>query len=148
MIKSVSYDWCTTRDMSKVTKEKEQTKAGDDAALRLGILISGNPPGIPLFVPNWMKRLEKIVKFPTNQVLFVTSGVATSPGKTWQSPYTKYIKMTVAKNTPKNLTLCKGGQTGHFVSEVPLESTGLWFMADGDDTLQSFTTWITNIQIK
>lgn len=148
MIRSITYDWCTTREMASITKEKEQTKQGDDAALRLGILIAGSTPGVPLFVPNWIKRLEKIVKFPTQEILFITSGVATPAGKTWQSPYTKYISMTVAKSTPKKLAWCKQGQEGFFEAKSPIETTGLWFMADGDDTLQSFTTWISNIQIK
>ena len=148
LITNVSYDWCTTRDMTKVNREKEQKKEGDDAALRLGLLLSGTPPGVPLFVPNWIKRLEKLVKFPTQGVLFITSGVSADAGKSWVSPYTQYISMTVAQSTPKNLSWCKHGQAGKFQAKIPIESTGLWFMADGDDTHASFTTWISNIQIQ
>ncbi len=147
-VKSVSFDWCTTRDLTKVTKDREKTKSGDDAALRLGLLLEGNPPMIPMFVPTWIKKLEKIVKFPTDRVLYLTAGVASPSGTTWVSPYTKYMSMVVPHSLPKKLSWCKNGYSASYILPSEVQVTGLWFMADGDDTLQSFTTWISAIEIK
>ncbi len=147
-VKSVSFDWCTTRDLTKITRDSEKTKAGDDAALRIGLLLQGNPPVIPMFVPTWIKKLEKIVKFPTDRVLYLTAGVASPPGATWVSPYTKYMSMIVLHSAPKKLSWCKNGYSASYTLPSEVQVTGLWYMADGDDTLQSFTTWITAIEIK
>ena len=147
-VKAVSFDWCTTRDLSKISKEIEKTKAGDDAALRLGLLLEGKPPMIPMFVPAWIKKLEKIVKHPTDKVLYLTAGVASSPGDSWVSPYTKYMSMIVPTSVPKKLDWCKNGFSASYSLPSPIAVTGLWYMADGDDTLQSFTTWISAIEIK
>jgi hypothetical protein len=147
-IKSVSFDWCTTRNMRDVSPQVEKTKAGDDAALRLGLLLAGNPPMIPMFLPNWLKRLEKIVKFPTDRVLYLTAGIASSPGTTWISPYTKYMTMTALDSVKKDLSWCKNGFHSEYQPKQELLVTGLWYMADGDDLKQSFTTWIGNIVLK
>lgn len=147
-VKSVSFDWCTTRDLAKITKDMEKTKSGDDAALRLGLLLEGNPPMIPMFVPTWIKKLEKIVKFPTDRVLYLTAGVASLPGTTWVSPYTKYMSMVVPHSAPKKLSWCKNGYSASYILPSEVHVTGLWYMADGDDTLQSFTTWISAIEVK
>ena len=147
-VKSVSFDWCTTRDLTKITKDMEQTKAGDDAALRLGLLLEGNPPMIPMFVPTWIRKLEKIVKFPTNKILYLTAGVASPSGASWVSPYTKYMSMVVPQSTPKKLSWCKNGNSASYTLPSEAKVTGLWYMADGDDTLQSFTTWISAIDVK
>jgi hypothetical protein len=147
-IKSVSFDWCTTRNMREVSSQVEKTKAGDDAALRLGLLLAGDPPMIPMFLPNWLKRLEKIVKFPTNRVLYLTAGIASDPGTTWVSPYTKYMTMIVVESSKKSLSWCKNGFHADFHAKQDLLVTGLWYMADGDDLKQSFTTWISNIVLK
>jgi len=113
----------------------EASKDGDDAVLRVGLLLRGEAPLIPFFAPAWIKAVRDTLKHPTGEMLYLVLDARHKAGETWESPYASDIRnMSIAGS---DVVLAK-----------PLQVVGLWLMADGDDTKSSFTVTVKELNVE
>ena len=134
------FEWKSSIDGLAASAKAEESKAGDDAILRIGLLLAGPAPSVPFFAPAWIKAVGKLMKQGSDRMLYLTAGSRHAPGQSWKSPYASSIENRALAAEP----LAEGWQTSQFKSETPLQVVGLWLMADGDDTRQSFQVQLRN----
>lgn len=144
-VKSVAWEWQGTGGPGLTSAQHEESKAGDDARLRIGLILRGKEPSIftPL-LPVWIQQVRAYLKpETTSEMLLLISGGQHDDGQTWQSPYAKTITHMAVQGTP--------GPDGWINSSVTLAETknvvAVWLMADGDDTGSKFETRLRNLQL-
>ncbi len=143
-IKSLRFQWKADGSPRVKNQEQEREKAGDDAPLRIGLLVSGPAPTIPFFASAWIKAVRDHMKHPSDKMIYVAVGTKNPPGATWESPYTDSIQVVVAGDQQQS----DGWRQAQFQPKTPLSIVGLWIMADGDDTKSQFTTWLRQLVLE
>jgi hypothetical protein len=143
LVQQVSFLWQHKGEIKGTTSASERTKGGDDAYLRVGLMISGKAPSIPFFAPTWIKSLGKILKAPTNRLIYLTPGLKTPAGQVFKSPYADSISTWPVSSSPEG-----EWQRVHQHFKDPLSIVGVWVMADGDNTGSSFSSQIKNLQLQ
>lgn len=142
-ISKVSFDWKSHGTLNVNSKDVEASREGDDAYLRIGLLIKGKPPVISFFAAGWIKKIKTLLHHPSNRMAYVVSGAQHSAGETWESPYTSSIHIISAKSSQLNDNWMRAEHR----FTVAIEVVGLWIMADGDNTGSSFSTQLRNLEI-
>lgn len=143
-VREVSFDWYTEGPTETLSKGDLRSKEGDDALLRVGLILSGEAPLVPFFAPAWVKKLAEILHLPTASMLYLTPGTGLKDGSVFASPYTDSIR-----------TIAVGSQAGEtpwqhvrVVFPQAKEVVGLWLMADGDNSASTFVTHLRNLQLR
>ncbi|MEO1246550.1 MAG: DUF3047 domain-containing protein [Pseudomonadota bacterium] len=144
-VSTVQWEWRNTGTPNLLSAEHEESKDGDDAQLRIGLVIHGDPPGVvAAFAPAWIKQVSEHLKLTTNAMLFLISGSKHADGDTWTSPYFKRITHRAVMGTPGPDGWSRSSVTfaeGHAV-------VGVWLMADGDNTNARFKTQLRNLMLQ
>ncbi len=141
--KAVSFEWKYQGTLKVKSKAHQASKGGDDAILRVGLLVSGKPPLVPFFAPSWIKKTQHILLQPSNKLLYLTVGSEFDPGNIWESPYSSSIQsIAVASKSKADGFLYSSHRFANYKKLV-----GLWIMADGDNTGSQFTVVLRNLQI-
>jgi hypothetical protein len=134
-VRLIQVEWQTTFDAKGVTAKSEQKKNGDDFPLRIGLIVSGPKPWIPMFAAKWIKLLTEWMKFPSDRMIYAVLGSTQPPGSTWTSPYSDSIE---------NIALPSVEQSNGYLRSTwdlkELKLVGYWIMSDGDDRKISFET--------
>ena len=139
----ISFEWLSNGQLKMDSAAMEKTKKGDDAKIRVGLILSGESSPIPFFAPSWVKALSGILKQDTNGLFYLTPGMMTKKGATFESPYSDSIK---TMSVPSKMLDHKWQQvTERF--EKKKQVVGLWIMADGDNTGSSFTTKLRHLRL-
>ena len=136
------FDWKTVGTINVKDAAAESSKDGDDAVLRLGILVAGEPPMIPFLAPVWVKSVRDVLKAPANRMFFVEVGTKHPEGSRWPDPYNDDIMIFSAKNTVGSA----GCRQAEITFDASLAVVGLWIMADGDNTKSSFQTTLKAVE--
>jgi hypothetical protein len=143
-VSQVSLRWKSSGKLRVATKGQEETKAGDDYRLRVGLLVAGDPPSLPFFAPGWMRAVRDHLKWPSSDMLYVVVGTHHPAGARWKSPYSNSIEYLAAGAT--------AGADGWNRSSArlpnPLSVVGLWIMADGDNTGSTFRTVLAELALQ
>ena len=143
-VRRVSFAWQASGILNKHSIEQEKTRKGDDAWIRVGLIISGEPEWVPdALLPRWSRQVKKTLRHPSDRMLYLIPGAMHAPGASWKSPYSTHIDMvSVASSRMDD----NWQRVDHEFSE-PQRAVGLWIMADGDDTGSIFSSQLRNLAI-
>lgn len=121
----------------------EEQKAGDDHVLRIGLLLRGEAPSLPFFMPAWLKRARDTLAVPAGSMLTVIAGSHHAPGTRWASPFASEVVCVAAVEGPPDAD----GWRQASLALPDVEVVGLWLMADGDATGSSFQTTLGGLEL-
>lgn len=144
-LKSIHFEWQSDGKLQIDSKEYEASKAGDDARLRIGLMLKGKAPLIPFFAPSWIKKTREIMKLESDKMLYLIAGAKHPSNSRWKSPYSDSITNI---SLPSSADSRLGWQKVDYMFEQNLEVVGLWIMVDSDDTNSSIKTSIRNLKLK
>lgn len=143
-ISEVSFEWKAEGSIAVQDAAMQKSKEGDDARLRVGLIIAGKAPLLPFFAPSWVKVIRERLKFPADKVEFVVAGTTLPPGTTWKSPFNSDIMLFAAEDR----LLPDGWHSAHTRFAKARSVVGFWIMADGDNTSSKFTTWLRSLTFR
>lgn len=147
-ISRVSFEWRSDGRPQIKNARHEAQRTGDDAVFKLGLLLKTDetsPSPVPNpFLPPWMKRVETLLTFPSENMIYLVVGAKHAVGEQWINPYNKRVTM-VAVDSLKNK---QGWRQSSYRFEKPVNVVALWLMSDGDNTGSRFTAFIKNIKIE
>ena len=144
-VSRVAFDWRAEGQLNKRDVEHESTRKGDDAWLRVGLILKGEPQLLDPLVPPWVKQVRNTLNYPSDEMVYLIPDARHAPGKSWPSPFSKQIRMiSVASSTEQD----GGWRSVNYVSPQPLQVIGIWLMADGDNTQSNFISSIRKLQIQ
>ncbi|NRA45229.1 MAG: DUF3047 domain-containing protein [Oligoflexales bacterium] len=140
-IKQVHFEWKASGKLPSVELAKLKEKEGDDAVLRVGLLLHGEPPMFSFTAPAWLKKVSNILKHPSDKLLYLVAGP--KQGLSWTSPYSDTIEqIAVATKPGKDLW-----QLSEHAFKDPMKAVGVWIIADGDNSKVSFQTDLKNLKL-
>ena len=143
-VRGVQLRWRSAGARRVRTAAAEETKAGDDHLLRVGLILAGDAPSIPPFAPAWVKTIRERLTSPSNRMIYLVAGARHAPGSRWRNPYADSID-----NVALPTAVAGDGWTrSAIVLDRPVEVVGLWLMADGDDSGSSFETTLAELQLE
>ena len=144
-VRRVSFQWKADGMLNKSSASQEKTRKGDDAWLRVGLIISGEPDLVPEpLLPRWVIKVRDALKHPSDRMIYLIPDAQHAPGETWRSPFSSNINMI----SVRSLDGPDGwNQVTHVFSE-PQQSVGLWLMADGDNTDSIFHSRLRRLVIE
>jgi hypothetical protein len=143
-INRVSFEWRSEGAPLIESAQQEEQRNGDDAVFKLGLLQKSEDSSLNPFLPAWMKRVEALLKFPSENMINLVAAAKHSPGEQWPNPYNKRVT-TIAVGS---VSSGQGWMKASYQFAQPVDVVGLWLMADGDNTDSSFSTYIKNIKIE
>jgi len=143
-INRVSFEWRSDGVPRLENAGQEEQRQGDDSVFKLGLLLKANDSFINPFLPSWMKRVEALLKFPSENMINLVVASKHAPGEQWPNPYNKRVT-TVAIGSVENE---QGWMQAAYQFDQPVDVVGLWLMADGDNTHSKFTVYIRNITLE
>lgn len=142
-VQAAGFQWQNQGTLKVKSAKHEASKVGDDALLRVGVMIAGPKPTIPFFAPAWIKKTASALKQPSDRMIYLTVGSKHKTGKSWSSPYADSIhSVAVASEKAKN-----SWQTVNHRFKTAQSVVGLWLMADGDNTGSQFQVKLKNLQL-
>jgi hypothetical protein len=144
-VRRVSFEWRGEGELSVASPAEERTKRGDDARLRVGLILSGEAPLIPFFAPSWIKAIRDAMRLPADHMLYLTVGAKSSPGSEWPSPYGDGMRIRVLASRPVDGGVWNAAEASF---SPPLKVVGLWLMADGDNSKSSFRTELRKLTVE
>ncbi len=147
-ISRVSFEWRSDGRPQIKNAQHEQQRAGDDAVFKLGLLLETDnalPSPVPNpFLPPWMKRVETLLTFPSENMIYLVVDAKHAVGEQWTNPYNSRVTM-IPVDSFKNK---QGWRQSSYRFEVPVNAVALWLMSDGDNTDSRFTAHIKNIKLE
>jgi hypothetical protein len=144
-VHKVSFEWQANGMLNKESIDQESTRKGDDAWLRVGLVLSGDPGPVPeALLPRWTRQVRDTLRHPSNRMLYLIPGAMHPPGATWKSPYSSDIEMVSVASTALN----DSWQLAAHQFSQPQQTVGLWIMADGDNSDSVFISRLRNLVIE
>jgi hypothetical protein len=144
-IRTVSFQWNADGMLKKDSAEHEKTRKGDDAWLRVGLIIKGQPEHIPEpLLPRWMKQVRQTLKHQSGNMVYLIPDAKHAPGETWKSPYSSNVDMISVGSTSVDGVW----KQASYEFAKPQPAVGLWIMADGDNTGSIFESQLRNLVIE
>lgn len=143
-ISRVSFEWRSNGKPQIASPRQEEQRKGDDAVFKLGLLLKADDAIINPFLPPWMKRVEALLKFPSENMINLVAAAKHQAGEQWPNPYNKRVTTIAAGSVSSS----QGWNEARYQFVKPVDVVGLWLMADGDNTGSSFTVHIKNIRIE
>lgn len=144
----LSFAWSAEGGLPPRSAQVEASKAGDDAILRVGLILSGPAPTVPFFAPAWVKAVRDNLHLPSDRMLYLVVGAQHKPGEMWSSPYTDSIKQLALASSAEAPAGANTGswQRASYQPQQKENIVGLWLMADGDNTGAQFKVRLKDLQ--
>ena len=142
-IKRVRFKWRSSGQLLTRDSEHESQRSGDDAVLKLGLLVKSDDVLFNPFVPSWLKRVRENLKFPSKDMIYLVANAKHAAGEQWISPYNERVSMISIDSVADK----QGWFLASYSFEKAVEVVAIWVMADGDDTHSRFSTRVTDIEI-
>lgn len=143
-VKRVSFEWKSDALPAIQDAAHESRRQGDDAVFKLGLLVE-NPDAVSdVFLLSWMRRVDALLQFPSDEMFFLVAGAKHAGGRRWTGPYNRRVTMISMDNVVDS----QGWNQASYLFSEPVKVVAIWLMADGDDTASSFTAHIRNIKIE
>ena len=154
-VKQVSFKWRSDGlpDVKDAMHEKQ--KAGDDAVVKLGLLLkSDNEIDNPL-LPKWMRQVKSLLNYPSENMIYLVAGSRHVAGEQWPNPYNRRVTMVAMSSANIDSKLEsridgefeEGWQQASYRFSEAVEVVAIWLMADGDNTGSSFTSYVKDINL-
>ena len=143
-LNKVSFEWRSEGGPLIEDAQHELKRNGDDAVFKLGLLLKADSDSINPFVPAWLKQVRKLLKFPSEEMIYLVADAKHAPGERWTSPYNRRVTMISVESRGDG----SGWQQSSYQFEQSLDVVALWLMADGDNTHATFTVSIKNIVLE
>ena len=144
-VRTVTFDWKVDGRLKKRSIEHEKSSKGDDAWIRVGLIVSGQPEYVPkAFLPRWVNLVRKTLKHPSDRMIYLVPDAKHPSGESWTSPFSTSIEMISVDS--RNLD--DDWKQAHHTFVQPLQVVGLWIMADGDNTNSAFNTELRRLIIE
>ena len=143
-VNAVAFQWKAAGTLKKKSAQHERSRKGDDAWLRVGLILEGEPTHVPEpLLPRWMQQVRKTLKHPSNRMIYLLPGALHAPGTRWKSPFSDDVDMVSVSSSPAS---DGWKQVEHQFTESQ-RTVGLWIMADGDNTNSVFSSQLRNLVI-
>jgi hypothetical protein len=143
-IRQVSFKWQSNGALKIKDAQHEEQKQGDDAVFKLGLLLEGSDSFSNPFVPAWVKRVDDLLKYPSEDMIYLVADSKHVPGQRWANPYNKRVTMIAIDSIDD----AQRWQQASYYFDTPVNVVGLWLMSDGDNTASSFTVTIKDIKLE
>lgn len=143
-VKRVSFEWRSDGLPKIKNAQNEGQKSGDDAVFKLGLLLETEGSISNPFIPKWMKRVEKLLNFPSEEMVYLVADARHATGEQWANPYNDRVTMI----SIGSIEIKQDWKLASYEFEVPVDVVAIWLMADGDNTRSHFTVHIKNIKIE
>jgi len=144
-IHNVSFQWSANGTLNKNSIDHEITRKGDDAWLRVGLIIEGPQENIPEpLLPRWMKQVRKTLRYTSGSMIYLIPKAMHPPGETWKSPFSSKIDMVSVGGIHTD----DGWYRVSHEFTRPVKTVGLWIMADGDNTGSIFNSRLRKLVIE
>jgi len=140
----MSFEWKFTGNFNQPSVKEIKTKGGDDAILRLGLMVSGRARLVPFFAPTWIKKTADIMKFPAGDLIYLNPHSPLADNRKWKSPYSTSIQNIAVGSK----LLADKWRRSTYKFDEELTVVGLWIMSDGDNTSSKFETHLRNLVIR
>jgi hypothetical protein len=148
-VNHVSFEWRSDGIPQTKNVEHEAQRRGDDAVFKLGLLLKTNDSLLlNPFLPPWMKRVETLLNFPSENMIYLVVDAKHSVGERWANPYNKRATMLSIASTNVSTENKRDWKQASYRFDIPVSVVALWLMSDGDNTHSNFTVHIKNIRIK
>lgn len=135
-VNKISFQWKKQGVINVKDAQHEETRQGDDAYLRVGLILEGQASLMNPLEPKWVKTVRETLHHPSDKMIYMTPGSRHQNGQHWRSPYSNDVEIIAVAS--------KTNPDGWNLSEYTFEETqsvvGLWIMADGDNTQSTFTS--------
>jgi len=143
-VNKVSFEWRSDGVPHVKDSLHEKKRGGDDAVFKIGLLLkTENSLPNPFFL-SWIKQVDKLLKFPSDHLVYLVPNAQHPVGEQWENPYNHRATM-ISVNSHAEIS---GWQACSYNFQQPLDVVGIWLMADGDNTNSSFTSHVKNIRIE
>jgi hypothetical protein len=143
-VKEVTFEWKKDGLLNVKNSQHEETRSGDDAYLRVGIMIEGKKLLTNPLAPKWVKRVRETLNHSSNRVIYLSPNTQHQAGEHWKSPYSNEVDI-IAVASEK---IDQGWQLSKHIFDSSQSVVGLWIMADGDNTRSTFTTKIKTVTLE
>jgi len=143
-VKRVSFEWHSNGFPKIKNAQSEEQKSGDDAVFKLGLLLKTDESIFNPFIPEWMKHVESLLSFPSEEMIYLVANAKHAIGEQWANPYNKRVTMTSIESIESK----QNWKLARYEFDVSVNVVAIWLMADGDNTHSRFTTHIKNITIE
>lgn len=143
-VKQVSFEWKSDGLPAIKNAERESQRHGDDAVFKLGLLIETPDAISDVLLLSWMRRVDSLLKFPSDEIIFLVAGARHAAGQRWPGPYNRRVSMIAINDVATE----QGWHKADYQFSKPVKVVAIWLMADGDDTASSFSVQIKNIKIE
>ena len=143
-VRQVSFKWRSNGAPKIKDAQHEEQKQGDDAVFKLGLLLEGSDSFSNPFVPAWVKRVDGLLKYPSEDMIYLVADSKHVPGQRWVNPYNKRVTMIAIDSVDD----AQNWQRSSYYFDTPVNVVGLWLMSDGDNTASSFTVNIKDIKLE
>ena len=143
LISHVSFQWKAAGQLKKLSVEHEASREGDDAWIRVGLILKSESDFVDPIGPRWIRKTMETLKFPSDKMIFLIPGAKHAPGEIWLNPYSRRVKMIALGS----IGLQDGWRTSEYHFTTPQKTVGILLMADGDNTKSAFTAEIKNLFI-
>ena len=143
-VRQVSFKWRKNGEPKIKVAQHEELKQGDDAVFKLGLLLEGSGSFFNPFVPAWVKRVEGLLKYPSEDMIYLVADSKHVPGQRWFNPYNERVTMIAIDSVDDT----NNWQRSSYYFDSPVNVVGIWLMSDGDNTDSSFTVNVKDIKLK
>ncbi len=144
LVSQVSFEWKSNGRPAIKDAVHETKRQGDDAVFKLGLLIETPGALSDMFLPSWMRRVDDLLNFPSDEIIFLVTDAKHVGGQRWTGPYNSRITMISMHEVADS----QGWNKASYQFPELVKVVAIWLMADGDDTASSFTVHIRNIKIE
>ncbi len=141
-ITSVSFQWKKQGELRSQDAKFEESKEGDDAYLRIGLMLKGEARWLNPLAPKWIKQVKQTMQLPSEKMIYLVAGSKHQAGQQWLSPFSEDIEIIAVDNH----NLDDGWIQAQHNFNVPMNVVGIWIMADGDNTGSSFISSLRSLQ--
>lgn len=142
-VKQVSLLWRANGQPQIPSAAIEAAKKGDDALLRIGLIVEGSAPLVPFFAPQWIKSVRDYLHLPSDRMMYLVVGAKHAAGSTWESPYSGSIKNLAMESEPVGDGWNRASATFDALNVV-----GFLLMSDGDDTASTFVVDVKDVKLE
>jgi hypothetical protein len=140
----VSFEWKSNGLPAIKDAAHESQRQGDDAVFKLGLLIETPGALSDMFLPAWMRQVDDLLNFPSDEIIFLVANAKHAGGQRWTGPYNRRVTMIAMDKVAG----AAGWNKARYQFSEPVKVVAIWLMADGDNTVSSFTAHIRNIRIE
>lgn len=143
-VKQIDMSWRSEGGPALRDAGQEKQKAGDDAVVKLGLLLRAEKERFNPFLPRWMKQVREGLSYPSEMMIYLVADSRHDAGQRWANPYNERITMVSMLDVQTG----DGWYQSSIEFDEPVDVVAIWLMSDGDNTGSSFVTTVREIILR